>query len=287
MKSISKLVLVAMAVMLAGSAVFAVESNKKGATPGKWTMDLEAAKKVAAEMKLPILLNFSGSDWCGWCKIMEKNVFAKKEWSAYAKENLLMVLLDFPSDSSLVPKEFVARNEELHAKYEVSGFPTFIVLDDDGETLLTRLVAGREKTPASFSNELAMSFRYRTAEVEKYVKGLSKEDKAAYLKLVADMKATSDSVEQQNELIESAIKKIKDLDEKSEELKASAAEFRAAQMGEDKLKEYKDLKTKLDAARKKLTDWLQTEPERTEANSAKYETMSASIDELQTKIAVF
>ena len=56
-----------------------------GHQAGKFTMDLTAARKYARENNTPILLNFTGSDWCNWCKLMEKNVFEKEEWAAYAK----------------------------------------------------------------------------------------------------------------------------------------------------------------------------------------------------------
>ena len=109
---------------------------------------------MAAEKKLPILLNFSGSDWCGWCKLMEKNVFSEPKWKDYAKDNLMMVVLDFPKNTKLVPEKFVKRNDELKAKYEVEGFPTFIVLDDDASTVLGQLGAGQDTTPESFAAEV-------------------------------------------------------------------------------------------------------------------------------------
>ena len=58
-----------------------------GHVAGKFTMDLEAAQKYARENNTPILLNFTGSDWCKWCKLMEKNVFEKSKMQGgkYAK----------------------------------------------------------------------------------------------------------------------------------------------------------------------------------------------------------
>ena len=122
----------------------------EGAEPGQWTQDYEAALKVAAEKNLPLMLNFTGSDWCGWCKIMDKNVFAEDEWSAYAKKNLMLVTLDFPRDKSIVPTKWVGRNNELKGKFGVRGYPTYIVLDKDGETKLGQLGASRTATPKSF-----------------------------------------------------------------------------------------------------------------------------------------
>jgi thioredoxin-related protein len=112
---------------------FATEID--GVRPGTWTMDLAAAKAYAAEQKLPILLNFSGSDWCFWCQLMEENIFSQPEWKSYAASNVVMVLIDSPDDERLVPEKYAARNQELKEDYAVEGFPTLIVLDDDGTSL--------------------------------------------------------------------------------------------------------------------------------------------------------
>ena len=125
----------------------------EGAEVGKWTMDYDAAVKVAAEKKLPLLLNFTGSDLCGWCKLMDETVFAKEDWKTYAAKNLLLVTLDFPQDKTIVPEKYVERNTKLQEKFGVQGYPTYIVLDNDGETALGQLGAGRDKTPESFIQE--------------------------------------------------------------------------------------------------------------------------------------
>ena len=64
---------------LALSAQAGDKVQLEGAKLGHWTMDFDAATKLAAEKKVPLMLNFTGSDWCGWCKLMDKNVFAEAE----------------------------------------------------------------------------------------------------------------------------------------------------------------------------------------------------------------
>jgi len=124
-----------------------------GAKAGEWTMDYAAAAKLAKSSKQPMLLNFTGSDWCGWCKIMDKNVFAKDEWKKFAAKNTLLVTVDFPRDQKIVPTRYVDRNKKLSQKFGVRGYPTYVILDSDGKTVLGKLGAGRDKTPASFINE--------------------------------------------------------------------------------------------------------------------------------------
>jgi len=99
-----------------------------------WLTDFEAAKKQAAEQKRPILIDFSGSDWCGWCIKLDKEVFSKDSFKVYAKENLVLVLADFPSAKKL-PAEVKAQNEALLEKYGVRGFPTVLLLDAEGNEL--------------------------------------------------------------------------------------------------------------------------------------------------------
>ena len=67
--------LAAGALMMSAQAADKVELE--GASVGVWTMDFDAAVKLAGEKKLPLILNFTGSDWCGWCKLMDKNFWVR------------------------------------------------------------------------------------------------------------------------------------------------------------------------------------------------------------------
>jgi thioredoxin-related protein len=142
----------------------------EGATPGQWTMDFDAATKTAAEKKLPLLLNFTGSDWCGWCKLMDEEVFAKEDWKKFAADNTMLVTLDFPKDDTIVPEKYKARNEKLKEQFGVGGYPTYIILDSDGKTVLGQLGAGKEKTPASFIEEFKAAVKLSDANVAAYIK---------------------------------------------------------------------------------------------------------------------
>lgn len=76
-----------------------------GVAMGEFTHDYEAALAYAEENELPVMLVFTGSDWCGWCKIMDKNVFTKPEWRDYAEETIVQVWLDYPRNKELVPEK--------------------------------------------------------------------------------------------------------------------------------------------------------------------------------------
>ena len=101
--------------------------------PGNdWLTDLEQAKKTAAEKKLPILADFSGSDWCGWCIKLDSEVFSKKEFKDFARGNLVLFMADFPRTKKQDEKTR-KQNAELMKKYEVEGFPTVLMMDAEGK----------------------------------------------------------------------------------------------------------------------------------------------------------
>ena len=269
------------------AAVAKVEADLDGATVGKWTMDLDAAKKLAAETKLPILLDFSGSDWCGWCKVMEENVFTQPEWAAYATNNLIMVLLDFPSDKSRVPEKYVARNEALQTEYGVQGFPTFVVLDDDGETELGRLGSGRDKTPASFQGELQALFSNRPAAIAKYAESLSPEARAEFDALNATMAKQKAASKAAKAEVADAQQRAADLEELISKSEEELQDFRVSQLSEAQQKEYKELKASFESKEKELQDWLATQPDRSEENMKKFQTMQTELQSLGSKLETY
>ncbi len=101
----------------------------------EWITDFEKAKELAAKEKKVILANFTGSDWCGWCKKLDREVFSKSEFQNFATDKLVLLKLDFPRFKKQTADER-ASNEKLMQKYGVQGFPTIYVLDKNGENLL-------------------------------------------------------------------------------------------------------------------------------------------------------
>jgi len=97
-------------------------------------LDAATALKLAAEQKKPILADFAGSDWCGWCIKLDKEVFSQKFFKDYAAENFVLLLVDFPSQKKLSDAQ-TEQNESLARKYGVRGFPTVVLLDANGKEL--------------------------------------------------------------------------------------------------------------------------------------------------------
>lgn len=103
-----------------------------------WTSDFAAAKKEAAGSKQDLLIDFTGSDWCGWCIKMEKQVLTKQEFLDYAKEHLVLLELDYPRKPENKQKQSAAlqaQNKKLDGIFKIEGFPTVYLLDAEGEKL--------------------------------------------------------------------------------------------------------------------------------------------------------
>jgi thiol:disulfide interchange protein len=95
---------------------------------------LDQIQVRAAEAKKPILLEFTGSDWCPPCKMMDKQVFSTEAFQKFAGSNLIFVKLDFPQAKPQTD-EIKARNEALAKKFNVEGFPTVVLLSPEGKEL--------------------------------------------------------------------------------------------------------------------------------------------------------
>lgn len=102
--------------------------------PPGWTEDYaKAAAKAKAENK-NILLDFTGSDWCGFCKLLDKEVFESPKFKSWAKQNVVLVKVDFPKTIKQNAK-IKEQNEELKKKYPFGGYPTVVITDADGKEL--------------------------------------------------------------------------------------------------------------------------------------------------------
>jgi thioredoxin-related protein len=116
---------------LAACAVLAVGSSVSFAAGG-WGDNLDKALADAKAEKKLVLLDFTGSDWCGWCIKLHKEVFSKPEFEKYAKDNLVLVTVDFPQTKQL-PRRVKEQNDKLQKQYAIKGYPTIIVLNSDGK----------------------------------------------------------------------------------------------------------------------------------------------------------
>lgn len=98
-----------------------------------WIADYDEAVKVATAEKKDLFVDFTGSDWCGWCKKLDKEVFSHEEFLNEVKKDFVLVSLDFPQAKEVKAKvPNPKRNSELQDKYEIQGFPTILLMTTDG-----------------------------------------------------------------------------------------------------------------------------------------------------------
>jgi thioredoxin-related protein len=91
-----------------------------------WETNVTKAMEVSKETKKPLLLFFTGSDWCGWCIRLQKEVLKTPEFAAWAKENVVLVELDYPRKAPQT-EEIKKQNNELQMAFGIQGFPTIIL----------------------------------------------------------------------------------------------------------------------------------------------------------------
>lgn len=97
-----------------------------------WMHDFEAAKKKAAAENKDLLVDFTGSDWCGWCIKLNEEVFQHDPFKKGIAENYILVELDYPRDKSKMDEATIAQNEKLQASYAIKGFPSILLMDAQG-----------------------------------------------------------------------------------------------------------------------------------------------------------
>ena len=136
--------------LAASCAALTLVSSAALAAAG-WGDDYEKGLAQAKAEKKLVLLDFTGSDWCGWCIKLDKEVFSKKEFKDYAKDNLVLVEVDFPQTKKLT-KKLKEQNDKLQAQYGIKGYPTIIVLNPDGKKVGE--LGYQEGGPAAFTAKL-------------------------------------------------------------------------------------------------------------------------------------
>jgi len=130
----------------------------------EWKTVFAEAQAEAKKSGRPILMNFTGSDWCVKCKQLDKAVFHTPAFADYARRQLVLFVADFPMEGKQ-PGQIAEQNEDLGKKYKVREMPTLLVVDAEGALLLSlKYEAGMDT--AAFLAPLEVWRKQRTASSE-------------------------------------------------------------------------------------------------------------------------
>jgi thioredoxin-related protein len=137
--------------LLSVAFVLAFAISSRAAAPPGWTNDYPKAVETAKTENKNLLLDFTGSDWCGYCKLLDKEVFSTPQFKDWAK-NFVLVQVDFPR-APLSPR-LKTQNADLKAKYPFNGYPTIVIMDASGNVLARKVGYSPGSGPAAYISEL-------------------------------------------------------------------------------------------------------------------------------------
>ena len=103
--------------------LFCSKLNNAQTVDLNWYTNLSDAVSISINKKKPIMLFFTGSDWCGWCIRLKKEVFNHQEFKTWSDNNIILVELDFPRRKKL-DSNILNQNRELARIFGVTGYPT-------------------------------------------------------------------------------------------------------------------------------------------------------------------
>ncbi len=195
---------------------------------GEWMTDLEAAKAKAEAEGKAVLVDFTGSDWCGWCIRLKKDVFDKPAFSEYARDKFVLMEVDVPNNPKF-DRELLQRNRELCEQFKVQGFPTIMVMTPDGEVVggFVGGKAGFEEARVPLDAALANAAALKAAEAlegEAKVKALL----AVYQQLPEELRETSTLRGRIAELDTANVTGIRDEIKAQEQMEDVVSRLRAA-----------------------------------------------------------
>lgn len=261
------------------------EIERIGAKVGVWTTDYPAALKLAEETKLPILLNFTGSDWCKYCKLLVRDVFSQKDWQDWIADKMILVYLDFPRNQELISEDLLKQNSELRERYQVEAFPTLLVLEDNGSPL--GLVELRDdNSPQTVKRNLKLIFRRRQTVIKQMISSLPDDARPAieaiYEKITADKQKISDLAKKHDEEMRKLQQGLIEMSEKTETALLQAI---LQQRTPELQKKYAEAKKLMEELSEQMNEWLAKEPEQNEQNMLIYKNFQKQLQEQSDIIA--
>jgi thioredoxin-related protein len=255
------------------------EIARTGAQVGAWTTDYEAAIKLAAEKKVPVILDFTGSDWCKYCKFLIRDVFNQKDWQDWIADKFILVQIDFPRNPELLSKDLFEQNSALREKFGVEAFPTLLVLEDDA-SLLGMVEMRDDNSVQTVKRNLKAIMRRRKSSIEQMIASLPDgkrtEIQAIYEKINHDQQTMIAMAKKHKEEMEKLEKGMRDMSEKTEQ---AIIEHILSQRTPEQQQQYAEAKKQMDELRQQLNAWLSNGPEQSQQNMLLYKNFQRQLQE--------
>lgn len=266
MKRIAILLMLSL-VLAAGVAQAEPNVATEGAQLGKWSMDIDAVMALAKEKEVPVILLFTGSDWCHWCRVLDENLLSDEQWQKYAAKNLALGYLDFPEDEEKVPEKYRTRNEELSKKYNIDGYPTMVLLDWEGKEI-ARPTAPDEDEVKEFINVLNFCLLKSPLVFAKKATGLSEEEgkrfHGRFDELTADEQRLKELKEEFQRLQEELVQRAEEFGEKQEEVYDELLFVLFDRKFPKRAGELKAQREKVHSLEDAFGEWMKSHPEQNE-----------------------
>lgn len=166
-----------------------------------WETDWNKALEKAGKSGQPVLVDFTGSDWCPGCIYLRKNIFDTDAFAKYAEDNnFVLVELDFPRTEGKMPPEQLKFHEELMRRYGISVFPSVLMMEGNGAPYAK--IVGPSRTVEEYLKKLAAAGETRLKLKEAVAAARALEGKEKLEKLVQAIKLLPEDLQPyQKELI--------------------------------------------------------------------------------------
>lgn len=187
-------------------AVLSLAAAAVSAAAPVWETDLNKTLEKAVKSGQPVLVDFTGSDWCPGCIYLRKNIFDTEAFANYAKDrNFMLVELDFPKAAGKMSPEQLKLHEELMRKYGISIFPSVLLMEGDGAPYAK--IVGASRTPEEYLQKLEAAGKTRQKLKETVAEARTLEGKEKLEKLVEAMKVLPEDLQpyQQGVIAEIAV----------------------------------------------------------------------------------
>jgi len=159
----SKAIVLGMALATGLTALTGLGAKMSDSVPKGWIEDFAQAKQKALSEGKFVFLAFSGSDWCGWCVKLEKDVYSQKDFVTKAQKKFVLTMIDSPRNQEILSKLAREQNRPLVKQFGINGFPTGIVCDGDG-TEIGRIGGYVRGGPDAYLERMLALVKGRTAK---------------------------------------------------------------------------------------------------------------------------